>query len=139
MRHFILQTKSLAYISLCFIIYYLKKKKKKKKERGSFITINRGFLWFRKEVKRSWLDLVEWTITHSKALALELLFVKLAWWVAIYYLWKQRNAIIHSRKIKTSFLSTRFINTDRTSLLWLRYLYISILFFGCKTFMLCLY
>ena len=26
------------------------------------------------------------------------------------------------------FLSTRFINTDRTSLLWLRYLYISILF-----------
>ena len=27
------------------------------------------------------------------------------------------------------FLSTRFINTDRISLLWLRYLYISILFF----------
>ena len=35
------------------------------------------------------------------------------------------------------FLSTWFINTDRTSLLWLRYLYISILFFGCKTFILC--
>ena len=30
------------------------------------------------------------------------------------------------------FLSTRFINTDRTSLLWLRYLYISILFLGAK-------
>ena len=30
------------------------------------------------------------------------------------------------------FLSRRFINADRTSLLWLRYLYISILFLGTK-------
>ena len=30
------------------------------------------------------------------------------------------------------FLSRRFINADRTSLLWLRYLYISILFLGAK-------
>ena len=37
------------------------------------------------------------------------------------------------------FLSTQWINTDRTCLLRLRYLYISICFFGCKTFMLCLY
>ena len=32
------------------------------------------------------------------------------------------------------FLSTQFINTDRTSLLWLRYLYISILFFWVQNF-----
>ena len=32
------------------------------------------------------------------------------------------------------FLSTRFINTDRTSLLWLRYLYISIPFFLVQNF-----
>ena len=37
------------------------------------------------------------------------------------------------------FLSTRFINTDRNSLLWLRYLYISILFFLCAKILCSVY
>ena len=56
---------------------------------------------------------------HSfKGISFRAAICKLAWWVAVYYLWQQGNAIIHSRKIKTEEQNVEDIKRDISKAEW---------------------
>ena len=56
---------------------------------------------------------------HSfKGISFRAAICKLAWWVAVYYLWQQGNAIIHSRKIKTEEQNVKDIKRDISKAEW---------------------
>ena len=42
-----------------------------------------------------WEDLVEWGVVHLKGKGMRAIVCKLAWWAIVYYLWSQRNAVLH--------------------------------------------
>ena len=56
------------------------------------------------------------------------------WKLPTFLLYRFLVTVVYLISFLPLFLSTQFINTDITSLLWLRYLYISILFFWVQNF-----
>jgi hypothetical protein len=53
------------------------------------------------DIDYCWLKLVKWATNNLKGSSFRVTICKLAWWAAVYHIWQQRNAIIHSRKIRT--------------------------------------
>ena len=109
------------------------KKKKKRKKKEAFRVLKyciRGF-----EICN-----VEGSLKGGKKKKVEALRYcvrkQRVWKLPIFLLYRFSVTAVYLISFLPLFLSTRFINSNRTSLLWLRYLYISILFFGCKTFIL---
>jgi hypothetical protein len=52
------------------------------------------------DVNYYWLDWLIGLLFISKV-SFRIAICKLAWWAAVYHLWQQRNAVIHSGKIRT--------------------------------------
>ena len=59
-----------------------------------------------------WEHLVEWGTMHLKGEGLRANLCKLAWWAIVYYLWFQRNALLHAGQVKTEDQILNLIKKD---------------------------
>ena len=59
-----------------------------------------------------WEHLVEWGTMHLKGEGLRANLCKLAWWAIVYYLWFQRNVLLHAGQVKTEEQILNLIKED---------------------------
>jgi hypothetical protein len=59
-----------------------------------------------------WEHLVEWGSMHLKRKGLRANLCKLAWWATVYYLWSQKNALLHAGQVKTEDQILNLIKKD---------------------------
>ena len=64
------------------------------------------------DAESRWKEWSDWVVNDLVGHSLRVTICKIACWAAVYHLWQQRNAIVHSKRIKSEKQNIKVIRKD---------------------------